>query len=59
MKSMSKYELALAAGVRPSTFRRWLKTDREFLEQNNVSPRAKILPPNVVRYLCEKYDIDV
>ena len=32
MKSMCKYELALAAGVSPSTFRRWLKTDREFLE---------------------------
>lgn len=59
MKAMCKYELAEAAGVSPETFRRWLKTDKAFFEANNISPSAKILPPKVVKYLCDKYCIDV
>jgi DeoR/GlpR family transcriptional regulator of sugar metabolism len=59
MKSMSKYELAEAAGVSAATFRRWLKTDRAFLEANGITPKTKILPPNVVQYLCDKYCIDI
>jgi len=59
MKSMTKYELADAAGVSAATFRRWLKTDRAFLEANHIHPRTKILPPKVVKYLCEKYCIEV
>lgn len=59
MKAMCKYELAAAAGVSLETFRRWLKTDKAFLEANNISPSAKILPPKVVKYLCDKYCIDV
>ena len=59
MKSYTKSELARAAGVSGDTFRRWLKTDREFLRANNVQPKTKYLPPVVVKYLCEKYCIDV
>lgn len=59
MKSMTKYELASAAGVSAATFRRWLKTDSAFLEANQITPRSKILPPKVVKYLCEKYCIEV
>ena len=59
MKACSKYELAQAAGVSTETFRRWLKTDREFLRANNVQPKTKYLPPVVVKYLCEKYCIDI
>jgi hypothetical protein len=59
MKAMSKFELADAAGVSRETFRRWLRTDKAFLEANHISPSAKILPPKVVKYLCEKYDIEV
>jgi hypothetical protein len=58
MKAMSKYELAEAAGVSASTFRRWLKTDKAFLEANGIRSKTKILPPKVVQYLCEKYCID-
>ena len=57
MKSYTKSELARAAGVSVDTFRRWLKTDREFLRANNVQPKTKYLPPVVVKYLCEKYGI--
>ena len=59
MKSYTKSELARAAGVSGDTFRRWLKTDEAFLRANNVQPKTKDLPPVVVKYLCEKYCIDV
>jgi len=59
MKSMTKYELAQAAGVSAATFRRWLQTDTEFLTANGIKPRTKVLPPKVVKYLCEKYCIDI
>lgn len=59
MKAMSKFELAEAAGVSRETFRRWLRNDKAFFEVNNISPNAKILPPKVVKYLCEKYCIDL
>ena len=42
-----------------STFRRWLKSDEIYLRLNGVSPNAKVLPPHVVKYLCEKYCIEV
>ena len=58
MKSYTKAELSRAAGVSPETFRRWLKSDRAFLEANNIQPTTKLLPPKVVKYLCEKYDIE-
>jgi hypothetical protein len=59
MKARSKYELAVAAGVSPETFRRWLRSDKAYLEANGISRSAKILPPKVVKYLCEKYCIDL
>lgn len=59
MKSYSKIELARAAGVSGETFRRWLRTDADFLRANHITPKTKLLPPHVVRYLCEKYDIEL
>ena len=59
MKAFSKIELARAAGVSGETFRRWLRTDRAFLEAHNITPKTKLLPPKVVKYLCEKYDIEM
>jgi hypothetical protein len=59
MKAYSKIELVRAAGVSGETFRRWLKRDKIFLAENHITPRTKILPPKVVKYLCEKYDIEV
>ena len=59
MRSMLKSELAAAAGVSRGTFRRWLKTDAEFLREQGVDPKAKMLPPNAVKYLIDKYCIDL
>ena len=58
-KAMYKYELARAAGVSTATFRGWLKADKQFLTTKGITPRQQLLPPMIVRYLCEKYDIDI
>ena len=59
MKAMLKSELASAAGVTRDTFRRWLKSDAEYLRTQGISPKAKMMPPQVVRYITEKYDIEI
>ena len=59
MKAMLKSELATAAGVSTDTFRRWLHSDTDYLRSQGITPKAKVLPPQVVRYLCEKYDIEI
>ena len=48
-----------AADVTRDTFRLWLHSDAEYLRSQGISPKAKLLPPQVVRYLIEKYDIEV
>ena len=59
MKYYSKSELATLAGVSYSTFYRFLKMHRQVLSAMGVSIYAQKLPPNVVRFLCEKYCIDI
>ena len=59
MKAMSKAELANAAGVSRDTFRRWLETDTMYLQSQGVKHTAKVLPPQVVSYLIDKYCIDI
>ena len=59
MKAMYKSELAEAAGVTRDTFRRWLRSDIDFLRSQGLNPKAKVLPPQVVAHLVEKYNIDL
>lgn len=59
MRAMSKTELANAAGVSRDTFRRWLKTDEAYLRAQGVRSTAKVLPPQVVNYLIDKYCIEL
>jgi len=58
-RAMYKSELAEAAGVSLDTFRRWMKSDVDHLKQWNISIHTKLLPPHVVKYLCEKYVINI
>ena len=58
-KAMYKYELARAAGVSTDTFRRWLISDRAAFEAMGISPKQHLLPPVAVRYICEKYVIEI
>ena len=59
MKSMSKSQLADCAGVSYSTFYRFLKVHQHTLSAMGVSIYAQKLPPHAVRYICEKFCIDV
>ena len=59
MKSYTKKQLADAAGVSTDTLRRWLIADRAYMEQQGVSCYARILPPHIVKYLSEKYGLDL
>lgn len=56
---MLKSELAAAAGVSGGTFRRWLQSDVEYLRGQGVKPTSKMLPPKVVKYLIDKYCIEL
>lgn len=59
MKSMTKSELAQAAGVSMKTLQRWLSRHSEELAILGVRPRDKLLPPVAVRYIAEQYGIDL
>ena len=59
MKAMLKSELAAAAGVSRYTFRRWLQSDAEYMREQGVKTTSKMLPPKVVKYLIDKYCIEL
>lgn len=59
MTAMTKAQLAMAAGVSVKTLQRWLSRHREELKKLGVRPRDKLLPPVAVRYVAEKYGIDL
>ena len=59
MKSMSKQQLADKAGVSLSTFNRWCKPLQQQLEHLGMIPGARLLPPNVVKYLADRFCIDL
>ena len=59
MKSMTKAQLADAAGVSVKTLQRWLSRHSDELAMLGVRPRDKVLPPVAVRYVAEQYGIDL
>lgn len=59
MKAMYKSELARAAGVSYSTFRKWISTEKETLQQLGATPRSQLLTPAAVEYLCKRFVIDL
>ena len=59
MKAMTKQQLADRAGVSVRTLMRWCKPFRHELEQMGMEPNARVLPPHLIRYLSEKFCIDV
>ena len=56
---MSKQQLADCAGVSVKTLMGWCKRYRAELERMGLQPKARVLPPNVVRFIAERYCIDV
>ena len=59
MKAMTKQQLAESAGVSVRTLNRWCEPYRQELEEMGLLPMARVLPPHIVKYLSEKFCIDV
>lgn len=59
MKSMSKSELAVRAGVSVNTFNRWCKPFQQELIALGMRPNQRVLPPVIVKYLVERLCIDL
>ena len=55
---MSKSQLADSAGVSVRTLMNWCAPFRKELTRMGMSPTAKVLPPHIVKFICEKFDID-
>ena len=56
---MSKSQLAECAGVSVRTLMNWCEPFRQELTMMGMSPNAKVLPPHIVKFICEKFDIEV
>lgn len=59
MKAMSKQQLADCAGVSVTTLMNWCRPFRDELMRMGMQPNAKVLPPHIVKYITEKFCIDV
>ena len=59
MKAMLKQELADAAGVSLRTLHRWCEPYREELLRMGWQPKMVLLPPRIVKFLTDKFCIDV
>ena len=59
MKAMYKCELARAAGVSTTTFKRWISKHEAELERLGNAPKAKIINPAGVEYLCRTLVIEI
>ena len=51
--------MADRAGVSVRTLNSWCKPYQHELQEMGVTPRMKVLPPNVVMFLTDKFCIDV
>ena len=61
MKSMTKSQLARAAGVSRWTLRRWLADPyiREQLAPFQLTEKQQLLPPGAVQIIIEHYAIEI
>ena len=59
MKAMSKQRLADKAGVSLNTLNRWCKPLSKELEAMGLQPKTRMLPPNVVKFIADRFAIDL
>ena len=59
MKAMTKQQLADCAGVTTKTLMNWCEQYMSELQAMGMQPHMKVLPPHIVRFLKEKFSIDV
>ena len=58
-KSMTKQQLAASAGVTVRTLMNWCRPYRQELQQMGMLPNQRRLPPHIVKFLSEKFCIDL
>ena len=59
MTALTRKELAASAGISTRTLQRWLEPHRNTLRALGMMPNKKLLPPQVVGWICERFCIDV
>ena len=59
MRAMTKQQLAESAGVTTKTLMSWCEPFLKELETMGMQPHMKVLPPHIVRFITEKFCIDV
>ena len=59
MKAMTKQQLAYHAGVSVRTLSNWCRPYRKELEAIGMTPNMKILPPQIVSWICKQFCITV
>jgi len=59
MKAMTKQQLADRAGVSVKTLMNWCEPYMKELADMGMQRKSKVLPPHVVKFLTEKFSIDV
>ena len=59
MKAMTKQKLADKAGVSLNTLNKWCKPLKAELEAMGLQPNTRLLPPVVIKFIAEKFCIDL
>ena len=59
MKAMTKQQIADRAGVTTKTLMSWCEPFLDELESMGMRTHMKVLPPHIVRFITEKFCIDV
>ncbi len=59
MKAMSKQQIAACAGVSVRTLLNWCKPYQKELAQMGMTPGMRVLPPNIVKWIAERFCIDI
>jgi hypothetical protein len=59
MKAMTRQQIAAYAGVTVKTLGNWCKPYHKELEALGLRPGMIVLPPVIVKWICEKFCIDI
>jgi hypothetical protein len=59
MKAMTRQQLAACAGVNARTLRKWIQPYENQLREMGMPTGKGAFPPNVVKWIAERYCIDI
>jgi len=59
MKAMTRQQIACYAGVTVKTLSNWCRPYRQELETLGLRPGMVVLPPNIVKWITDKFCIDI